>query len=113
MSAKPLPPPFKDQSTVQFSVGSDLAQGKIVSSEESKKIANRINVQMTTITPSKYSSGKTITIDGVDYPILSVTKSTLKTNSGTPVFQKSADIQLPESESAPIKKYSFLIVKSF
>lgn len=92
---------------------SSLRQGVVVSSKQSPTASNRGQAQVVSLTPDEYKSGDVLTLGGVDYPITTVQKPDIKTKSGTPLVQKSATIQLPDNETQPVKRFSFLIVKSF
>jgi hypothetical protein len=87
-------------------------QGTIVTS--AVKVANVSAIaEVATLTPDKFKVGDVLTLEGVDYPITTVTKSSIKPNKGIPLVQKSANITLPENTTQPVKRFSFLIVKSF
>lgn len=88
-------------------------QGTVIKTTVSTVDPNRGSVFVVSITPDEYKSGDTVTIGEVDYPVTAVIKPTVKANSGNTLVQKSADINIPESDSAPTKRFSFLIVKSF
>lgn len=104
-----LPPP-----TLGTSVSTATKQGTVVKSTVSTVDPTRGSVYLVTITPDEFKAGDTVAINGNDYPVTSVVKPTIKTNSGSTMVQKSATIEIPEANAAsPRKKYSFLIVKSF
>lgn len=88
-------------------------QGTVVKTTVSPTDSSRGSVFLVSITPDQYKSGDTVTIGEVDYPVTAVVKPTLKANSGNTLVQKAASINIPESDSAPTKRFSFLIVKSF
>ncbi len=92
---------------------SSKRQGIVVSSKQSPTASNRGQAQVVSLTPDNYKSGDTLTLGGVDYPITSVQKPSIKTKSGSPLVQKSATIQMPDNTTQPVKRFSFLIVKSF
>lgn len=103
--------PFPELTTAE--VQTSGKQGTVVKTTVSDLDPNRGSVFLVSITPNEYKSGDTVTIGDADYAITSVIKPTLKANSGNTLVQKSADINIPESDSAPTKRFSFLIVKSF
>ena len=92
-----------------------LRQGTVVSAGEKPGVANRALLEVVSVTPDDYASGDVLTLGGVDYPITGVTKSTIKTKSGSPLVQKAATIEMPDPNNTtqPVKRFSFLIVKSF
>ena len=91
---------------------SDSRQGTLVSAKT--KVANVSGIaEVVSITPDKIKAGDVLNLGGTNYPIITVTPSPLKTNTGSVLAQKSATIQLPENTTQPVKKFSFLIVKSF
>ena len=103
--SKSVPTPQKLQA-------SNTLQGTLVSSNT--KVANvSAQAEIVTITPDDLTVGTTIELSGTEYPITTVTRSPFKPNSGTALAQKPATIQLPENTTQPVKKFSFLIVKSF
>ena len=101
--------------TPQIIAPSVKRQGTVVSSGEKPGVADLALVEVVSITPDDYASGDVLTIGGVDYAITSVTKSTIKTKSGRPLVQKAATIEMPDPNNTtqPVKRFSFLIVKSF
>jgi len=102
-----LPPP-------QLSTSITSKQGTVVKSTVSPLDPTRGSVYVVTTIPDEYKAGDVVTIGENDYPVISVLKPTIKTNSGSTMVQKSAEIEIPEADAAsPRKKYSFLIVKSF
>ena len=104
-----LPPP-----QLSAEVENTDKQGTIVKSTVSTVDPTRGSVYIVTITPDEYKAGDVVTIGENDYPVTTVVKPTIKTNSGSTMVQKSAEIEIPEADAAsPRKKYSFLIVKSF
>lgn len=103
-----LPPP-----SPSAEISTAGKQGTVVASTVSTVDPTRGSVYLVTITPDEYKTGDVVTIGEEDYPVTSVVKPTIKTKSGSPMVQKSANITIPESDSAPVKRYSFLIVKSF
>ena len=76
-------------------------------------VSNRGSAQVVSVTPDGYKTGDILTLGGIDYPIVSVVNPNIKTKSGSTLVQKSATIQLPDNTTQPIKRFSFLIVKSF
>ena len=92
---------------------SSKRQGTVVSAKQSPTTSNRGSTQVVSLTPDNYKTGDTLTLDGVEYPITSVQKPNIKTKSGTPLVQKPATIQMPDNTTQPVKRFSFLIVKSF
>tara|TARA_R110002051_G_scaffold93186_1_gene163046 strand:- start:46 stop:363 length:318 start_codon:yes stop_codon:yes gene_type:complete len=90
-----------------------LRQGTVVFAGEKPGVTDRALTEVVSITPDDYASGDVLTIGGVDYPITAVTKPTIKTKSGSPLVQKAATIEMPDNTTQPVKRFSFLIVKSF
>ena len=103
--AKTVPEPQK-------LAASDARQGTVVSARVKNPNISATS-EVVTITPTKFKVGDVLELGGTDYPITTITQSTLKSNSGSALSQKAATIQLPETTNEPVKKYSFLIVKSF
>ena len=88
-------------------------QGTVVFSSVSTVDRTRGSVQICTIAPDSYKTGDVLTINGDEYEVTSVIKPTIKTKSGSTMLQKSATIELPENTTQPVKRFSFLMVKSF
>jgi hypothetical protein len=88
-------------------------QGTVVFSSISTLDPTRGSVQLVTITPDNYKTGDVLEVNGDEYEVTSVIKPNIKTKSGSTMLQKSATIELPENTTQPVKRFSFLMVKSF
>lgn len=82
-------------------------QGTIVSAKEVS--GNRLSLQIVSTTPDDYATGNTITIDGEDVVIQSVSKPTIKTKSGKTLIQKSSNITMPANGSVKFNKIQIVM----